>query len=63
MQTDMTNWTEVTNPALIAKFTSASEIGRGFGVTYFEHPLRGDEAPVYAKTEGKIYNTNDFEIN
>jgi hypothetical protein len=61
--TNMTNWTEVTNTALIAKFAGATEIHRSFGVTYLEHPLRGDEAPVYAKVDGKIYNTNDFEID
>ena len=63
MTSDMTNWTEVTNPTLISKFESATEICRGFGIAYLEHPTRGDEAPVYAKKDGIIYNTNDFEVN
>lgn len=62
MDTDMTYWTEVTNAALVAKFSNACEIGRGFGIVYLEHPTKGDEAPVYAKFQGKIYNTNDFDI-
>ena len=61
-QLDKSSWTEVSNPALISKFAEATVVGRTFGITYLEHPQRGDEAPVYAKTGGKIYNTNDYDM-
>lgn len=61
--TDKTFWTEVTNATLIPKFSAACEIGSKLGVTYMEHPQRGDEAPIYAKSGGKIYNTNAYEID
>jgi hypothetical protein len=59
---DKSNWTAVTNPALIALFATTTELGRSYGVTYLEHPQRGDDAPIYAKTDGAIYNTHAFDI-
>lgn len=62
-QIDTSGWTEVTNRKLLEAFKTATEIGRVFGVTYREHPQRGDHAPVYARVPGgAIFNTNDFDI-
>ena len=56
------HWKEVTNAKLIKLFTADCELGRGFDVVFYEHPQRGDMAPVYAKVDGKFYNTLDFDI-
>lgn len=41
-------------PTVLAKFG---------GFTVYEHPLRGDEAPMYMATpEGKLVNTGFYDL-
>ena len=42
------------NPTVLAKFG---------GFTVYEHPLRGDEAPMYMATpKGKLINTGFYDL-
>jgi len=60
-----THWTETSiNPHRLGE-----PLGRAFGWTFYEHPTKGDEAPILAATLDRIgpqgpivYNTHDFDM-
>lgn len=35
----------------------------GQTVTYYEHPIHGDEAPVYALIDDALYNTGAYDLD
>ncbi len=37
-------------------------IGRVDGVSYFEHPFKGDEAPLLAKLDGSWFQSDHWEL-
>lgn len=59
---DTKHWIEVTSADLIAKFQQATVLRQEHGVTYLEHPLYGDEVEIYARKDGVLYNTGDFDF-
>lgn len=41
----------------------STEVGKAFGWTFFEHPTKGDEAPLLAYRDGHgVWNTYDYDI-
>ncbi len=41
----------------------ATELARLFGFTFFEHPTKGDEHPILARSKsGQVFNTLDHEL-
>lgn len=60
----------ICNPAFTAKFLALNPTSYGTMtntsgqvVTFYEHPLRGDEAPVYGMIDGVLFNTEFFETD
>lgn len=46
---------------------NATPLGHAYGFVFYEHPLRGDEAPVLAVRNGSgpagaVWNTQDFDL-
>ena len=64
---DFDTWTVTTRTRLWLKETGATELARHSGFTFYEHPTKGDNAPVLAiRTEGtmtdRVLNTQDFDV-
>ncbi len=52
---DQFEWAEVAMPPLVALIESRA------GVSVYEHPEKGDEAPLIVVIEGKAYQTDEFD--
>ena len=40
-----------------------TQIGQAFGWTFYEHPIKGDEAPLLAYRTGyRVWDTQDYDI-
>lgn len=60
-----TDWTETD----LDVFTLGEPIARAFGISFYEHPTKGDEVPILAATLDRIgpkgpivWNTHDFDV-
>lgn len=52
-------WTE----SNVKAETLITVIGVAFGWTFYEHPTRGDDAPLLAHRPGyTVWNTHDYDI-
>lgn len=64
---DFDTWTATAVARNWLHANNATELLRRWGFVFYEHPLRGDEAPVLAVRDSggpasKVWNTQDFDL-